>query len=111
METADGRGRARRRQRARLSVLRQRVVVVSALGFTAFYGLATQHALGSSKRRAAAARQQAVAAQATATFFDQHDDGFAFADGATPAATSGSTGTATPTPVAQPPAVAQTNVS
>jgi hypothetical protein len=100
--------RVRERQAARLDRLKRRIVLASTLGFAALFGLAAQHAVGSTKRRVVApTHRPARAAPARAHFFDDGGDGFAFADpqssadlGASPAVS----------PVAPPP-VAQTSVS
>lgn len=94
MGTSESSERARQRQRARLALLRRRAALASALGFAAFLGLAAQHAVGSTKRAVKTAAPQRAAA--SARYFDQQGDGFAFDDGL-----------AAPLP----PPVAQTSVS
>jgi hypothetical protein len=107
VEGLDQRSRKKRRHETRLGRLRRRVALASTLGFAAFFGLAAQHAVGSSKRRAGAVVTRAGAVAASAPFFDQRDDGFAFADSAA------SSDPSSPAPAApQPPQpVAQTSVS
>jgi hypothetical protein len=102
----------RRRQIARLDRLKRRIVVVSALSFAALFGLVSQHTAGSGKRRAVGSGWRAPrSAPKQVRFFDEHSDGFAFADpvpGTRPA--QGSAGGAVPPPPPPPP-VAQTTVS
>jgi len=92
VDSLDARDHIMRRQQRRLRRLRRGAAVGSALGFTAFAVLAAQHAVGSSKRTAAAPASPAVARRIA--YFDQRADGFAFGDVAS-----------------APPPVAQTNVS
>ena len=77
-------------------MLRQRAAVASVFGFAAFLGLAAQHAVGSTKRRAAVPAPPRSAAPST--YFDEQADGYAFDDGSSAAAVSS-------------PPVAQTNAS
>ena len=79
METNENPGRAKRRKEQRLSVVRRRAAVASALGFAAFLGLAAQHAVGSTKRAAKVAVPQR--ATTPTRYFDQQGGGFAFDDG------------------------------
>ena len=94
MEPVDARDQTRRSQTQRLGRLRRRAALGSALGFAAFLALVAQHAVGSSKRSAAASTAPRVTRPAT--YFDQQADGFAFDDGSS----------APPLPP-----IAQTNVS
>jgi hypothetical protein len=96
VDPLDTRTRTRRRHEQRLGLLRRRAALGSALGFAAFVGLATQHAVGSTKQPASQGRSRP--ASAPATYFDQQAGGFAFDDSSSVAAPP-------------PPPVAQTNVS
>jgi len=92
--------------------MRRRAVLAAALSFAAFFGLAAQHAVGSSKRRPRPVSEpQAVAAKGSTTFFDQRADGYAFDDGAVGGSPSAGDQSASPAPAEQPPPVAQTSVS
>jgi len=91
-DSLDARDHTMRCPQRRLRRLRRGAAVGSALGFTAFAVLAAQHAVGSSKRTAAAPASPAVARRTA--YFDQQADSFAFGDAAS-----------------APPPLAQTNVS
>jgi hypothetical protein len=97
MQSPDTRTHARRRNEQRVSVLRRRAALASALGFVAFVGLAAHHAVGSAKH---ASTTSATPSAAATPYFDERAGDFAFDDA--PAAASAA-------PL-QPP-VAQTNVS
>ena len=98
MESPDTRAHARRRKEQRLGILRRRATLGAALGFAAFLGLATQHAVGSAKH---GATRSAVPRAATPNpYFDEQPSGFAFDDASVAPSAS---------PIAPP--VAQTNVS
>jgi len=93
---------ARRRQFARVSLLKRRSAIASVLGFATLFGLAAQHtvkgALAQSPPRASSVRTPAT----PTTFFDQRNAGFAFDD-------QGSGVAGSPVPTAPP--VTQTSVS
>jgi hypothetical protein len=92
---------ARRRQFARVSLLKRRSAIASVLGFAAMFGLAAQHGVkGASAQSAPRSSSERTPATST-TFFDQRGDGFAFDDQG-----SGLVGSAVP-----PPPVTQTSVS
>jgi hypothetical protein len=100
--------RVRERQAARLSRLKRRIVFISTLCFATVFGLAAQHAAGSSKPRILASTRRAPrVARPKVHFFDEQGAGYAFADPQTP---SDLGPTANPATVAPPP-VAQTSVS
>jgi hypothetical protein len=101
--------RVRERQSARLHRLKRRIVFASTLCFAAMFGLAAQHAVGSSKRRVASTRRAPRVVPAKVHFFDDQGDGYAFAD-PQPAPDLGPAPAASPATVAPPP-VAQTSVS
>ena len=114
MTPADARARSRRRAENRVSLLRRRLAVVSATAFVAFFVLAAQHAVGTTKRRVAMVTGRRVeAAPAVVTYFDQHDDGYAFADAApaAPAPADQSSSSSAAQPPLPPPPVAQTSAS
>jgi len=99
--------RVRERQAARLSRLKRRIVFTSTLCFATLFGLAAQHAAGSSKPRVLALTRRAPrVARPKVHFFDEQGAGYAFAD---PQASDVGP-TANPATVAPPP-VAQTSVS
>ncbi len=110
MSTTTDRERTRRWRDARVGVLRRRFAIGSVLAFAGLVGLASQHAVGSSKRRAGEPRAPS-AATARTTFFDEGDQGFEFDDSGV--ATPLHEPAQTPAPAAQPtpPPVAQTGVS
>ncbi len=73
--------RVRERQAARLYRLKRRIVLASTLCFAGLFGLAAQHAVGSSKHRIAASTRRAPrVVPAKAHFFDEQGAGYAFAD-------------------------------
>ena len=101
--------RVRERQAARLSRLKRRIVFASTVCFAAMFGLAAQHAVGSSKRRVVASTTRAPrVVPAKVHFFDEQGAGYAFADPQAPA----DFGQPTPSSATvAPPPVAQTSVS
>jgi hypothetical protein len=111
--TREDHDRERRRQRARLKALRERVAVVTALSFAALLGLAGQHA-ASARHRSIVLRQTAGTTPSTTRFFDQADSSFAFDE---PVGREGRTAqkarTQSPVPASTPPPppVAVTSVS
>ena len=70
----------RRRQEARIDLLKRRIGFASVVGFAAFFGLAAQHAVksssGGASNRSAASRS--AAATTPTTFFDETSNGFSF---------------------------------
>lgn len=100
----------RRRQYARIDLLKRRIGFASVLGFAAFFGLAAQHAVKSSsagKTTASAAKSSKAAAAAPTTFFDETGEGFSFGS-----EDSGSLPSVQQSAVpSSPPPVAQTSVS
>ena len=100
----DSRALNRRRQNARLALLKRRTVVASALGFAALFGLVTQHVVKSASAGTTATplRPSATASNNT-PFFDANASGFAFDE---------DSGSAQPqSAAAPPPPVAQTSAS
>jgi hypothetical protein len=97
--TSGTRAQLKRRQTARIGLLKRRVAAVSVVAFASLFALAAHHVV----RGASAARTQPArsSAQAPTTFFDEGDGGFQFegGDGQPPSA---------PAPA---PPVAQTSVS
>lgn len=97
-----------------MTTLKRRAAAGSVLGFAAFVGLASQHAVGSTGKHAARHRTNQAATAPATSFFDEHDEGFTFDDSGVqqsesqPAPASPSPSQATQAP--QPP-VAQTSVS
>jgi hypothetical protein len=102
----------RRRQTARLDRLKRRIVLASAFWFVTLFALASQHVVGSGKRRVLGpVRRAPRTAPKQVRFFDERGDGFSFADPAPPATPArGSVRAAVPPPPPPPP-VAQTTVS
>ena len=87
---------ARRRQFARVSLLKRRSAIASVLGFAALFGLAAQHTVKGASAQSAP-RSASVRTPATpTTFFDERGDGFAFDDQG-----SGFVGSPAPPPVTQ----------
>lgn len=79
---------------------------MSALAFATLFGLAAQHAVGSSKRRVVASERRVPrVAEQGVHFFDERGDGFAFAD--PPPAADPPQASAPP----EPPPVAETSAS
>jgi hypothetical protein len=91
----------RRRQFARVSLLKRRSAIASVLGFAALLGLVAQHTVKGASSQSTSPSPSAQR-RATTTFFDQRSDGFAFDDQA-----SGLVAGAVPPP----PPVTQTSVS
>ncbi len=91
----------RRRQFARVSLLKRRSAIASVLGFAALFGLAAQHTVKGSSSQSALPSPSAQTRTTPTTFFDQRGDGFAFDDQG-----AGFVGSAVP-----PPPVTQTSVS
>jgi hypothetical protein len=103
--TPDSRALRRRRQNARLALLKRRTAVASALGFAALFGLVTQHVVkGASAGTAAAPSRRSGTASSSVPFFDANPSGFAFDEGSESAQPQ--SGASSP-----PPPVAQTSVS
>ena len=100
----DSRALNRGRQNARLSLLKRRTAVASALGFAVLFGLVTQHVVkGASAGTAATPSRRSATASNNTPFFDANASGFAFDEGS---------GSAPPqSAAAPPPPVAQTSVS
>ena len=103
----------RRRQYARIGLLKRRIGFASVVGFAAFFGLAAQHAVKSSSsgasNRSAASRSAAsrsAAATTPTTFFDETSSGFSFGSEDT-----GSVPSVQQSAVPSSPPVAQTSVS
>jgi len=93
---------ARRRQFARVSLLKRRFAIASVLGFAALFGLAAQHTVKGASAQSAPRSSSVRTPASPATFFDQRSDGFAFDD-------QGSGLVGSPVPAAPP--VTQTSVS
>ena len=98
----------RRRQYARIDLLKRRIGFASVLGFAAFFGLAAQHAVKSSSTgnttRSTAARSGTTTTPTT--FFDETSDSFSFGSENT-----GSLPSVQQSAVPSSPPVAQTSVS
>jgi hypothetical protein len=108
--------RVRRRQAARLDRLKRRIGLASVLSFAALFGLAAQHAVGSTKHRAATvARTPPRSQQTKVHFFDETGEGYAFADPTAPQSDQSQSQQQQQQPqqqpTAPPPPVAQTSVS
>jgi len=101
--TPDSRALNRRRQNARLAVLKRRTAVASALGFAALFGLVTQHVVKGASAGTTATPSPRSATANNVPFFDANASGFAFDEG--------SGATAPQSAAAPPPPVAQTSVS
>ena len=101
----------RRRQLARLDLLKRRVTVASALGFAAVFGLAAQHAVKHATRTASGSgATRATASTAPTTYFDEGSSDFSF--GSDEGAQSVPQGQASSAPAApSSPPVAQSSVS
>ena len=99
----------RRRQLARLDLLKRRVTVASALGFAAVFGLAAQHAVKHATRTATGSGVRATASTAPTTYFDEGSSDFSF--GSDEGAQSVPQGQASSAPAPSSPPVAQSSVS
>jgi hypothetical protein len=71
---------ARRRQFARVSLLKRRSAIASVLGFAALFGLAAQHTVKGASAQSAVRSSSTRTPATSTTFFDQRGDGFAFDD-------------------------------
>jgi hypothetical protein len=100
----------RRRQLARLDLLKRRVTVASALGFAAVFGLAAQHAVKHATRTASGSgATRATASTAPTTYFDEGSSDFSF--GSEEGAQSVPQSQASSAPAPSSPPVAQSSVS